>query len=447
MTTIEDLKAASVPLQGDRPFGSKGDQWDDVLCLHMTSGSTGFPKAVAITHGNALSASAGKSVIHQNTEDTKFLNWVAMDHAAALTEMHIRPMFTRAQQIHVPALTVLRDPIMFLRIIERAQINHAFGPMFFHSAILRALNALGTVPDIRLPANLRIISGGEPTNTATCTELVRKYLTKMGAPDNVIISAFGMTETCAGFCFNFNFPKGDIAASRKFGAAGLCNPETLVRIVDFQTGEPKPPGERGEIQLCGPNVFTRYWNNPKATRESFTVDGWFRTGDNGYLTADPNSGHMGFEGDEGRLLTLLGRDRDSLVFNGNKYSLEGLLSNIQDARVPGLDPLWVTVFPVDQNDAAKGFVVLYSPTYEPSEDAAQHLQTVLAVQECCTQWSPLKPKCILAIPEEKFVPKTTLGKLSMFKMREMYMTSKFADFEEAQVGVLAGQGFTLSPGR
>lgn len=111
-----------------------------------------------------------------------------MDHVAALTEMHIRPLFTGAQQIHVPATTVLADPTMFLRIIERAQINHAFGPMFFLSALLRALRASKSPLDIRLPANLRIVSGGEQVNTATCTELVQ-YLTKMGAPDNVIIPA------------------------------------------------------------------------------------------------------------------------------------------------------------------------------------------------------------------------------------------------------------------
>lgn len=110
-----------------------------------------------------------------------------MDHVAALIEMHVWPMFAGAQQLHVPAAVILADPIMFLRIIERGRINHAFGPMFFQSALLRALRASRATSTLRLPPDIRIVSGGETTNTVTCTELVRQYLIKMGAPDNVII--------------------------------------------------------------------------------------------------------------------------------------------------------------------------------------------------------------------------------------------------------------------
>ncbi|KAG8696830.1 hypothetical protein FRC08_006911 [Ceratobasidium sp. 394] len=190
-TSIGALLGLTTTKPGSRPFESRGDQWNDVLCLHLTSGSTGFPKAVAITHGNALSASAGKSTIHGNTPDTRFLNWLSMDHAAGLIEFHIRPIFTRASQFHIPSHTVLADPLIFLRVLSHAQIDHAFGPMFFQSALLRALKQAkpGDLDGVRLREGLRIVSGGEATNTATCTDLVRTYLVKLGAPHNVIIPA------------------------------------------------------------------------------------------------------------------------------------------------------------------------------------------------------------------------------------------------------------------
>ncbi|KAG8709220.1 hypothetical protein FRC08_018481 [Ceratobasidium sp. 394] len=62
-----------------RPFESREDQWDDVLCLRLASGSTGFTKAVAITHGNALSSSAGKSATHRKGPETRFLNVRSFD--------------------------------------------------------------------------------------------------------------------------------------------------------------------------------------------------------------------------------------------------------------------------------------------------------------------------------------------------------------------------------
>lgn len=209
-----------------------------------------------------------------------------------------------------------------------------------------------------------------------------------------------MSETCAGFCvspfltldsgllrpvvcqFNFNFPQNDIAASRAFGAQGVRSPGTLVRIVDFHTGERKAPGLPGELQVRGPNVFIGYWNNLIATNRAFTSDGWFRTGDSAYLTPGPDCDVHGLHGDESRLLVVVGRDRDSLVVDGRKYALEDLLSHIQDLDEPGLDPLWVSAFPLDQTDATQGYVILYKPTYQPLDNRFQHGQTVLAVYKC-----------------------------------------------------------------
>ncbi|KAG9080693.1 hypothetical protein FRC06_006254 [Ceratobasidium sp. 370] len=436
-TSIGALQHTSIPTErNEAPLARRGDQWDDVLCLHLTSGSTGFPKAVTITHGNALSASAGKSALHRTKPETRFLNWLSMDHAAGLGEFHIWPMFARANQIHIPSRIVSSDLLVFLRVLSHAQIDHAFGPMFFLSALLRALkrSTAESLDGVRLREGLRIVSGGEATNTATCAELVRKYLVKLGAPDNVLISAFGLTETCAGFSFNFSFPASDIARSRPFGAHGLRNPSTEVRIRSFSPPySPQPPGTAGEIQLRGPNVFKKYWNQPSATSKAFTEDGWFKSGDTGYLTPDPESGYHGLTGDAGRMLVVLGRDRDSLVLDGKKYALEELLSYIQDAEIDGLDPLWCTVFPIDQRDARQGFVLLYRPTYDPAADPNQHEQT-------CVEWSPLRARTILAIQEEQFVPKTTLGKLSRFKMREMYMAGKFKAEQEAQRAALIAVG-------
>ncbi|KAG9121031.1 hypothetical protein FRC07_003185 [Ceratobasidium sp. 392] len=413
-TTVGSLQRASYVAQNGiqaQPFSikSRDDQWDDVLCLHLTSGSTGFPKAVAITHGNALSSSAGKSAIFKTSTETRFLNWLSMDHAAGLIEFHIWPLFARTNQVHVPSGLVLSDLLVFLRILSHAKIDHSFGPMFLLSALLRALKRAGGLEEVRLKEGLRIVSGGDPKHTTTCAEL-ENYLVKMGAREDVIISALPS------------------------GAHGLRTPETSLRICSFSPPYSlQPPGAAGEIQLKGPNVFTKYWNNPKSTASAFTNDGWFRTGDTGYLstTCDPKGGDL--EGDDARSLVVLGRDRDSLVHNGKKYALEELLSRIQDAEIEGLDPMWCTVFPIDQEDPKKGYVLLFRPTYDPVEASKEHDKAVKG----CISWSPLRPHTILAIREEQFVHKTTLGKLSMFKMRQMYLAGKFSTEEQAQAGVLS----------
>ncbi|KAG9121442.1 hypothetical protein FRC07_002601 [Ceratobasidium sp. 392] len=213
--------------------------------------------------------------------------------------------------------------------------------------------------------------------------------------------------------------------------AAFVPPKPLLEFAFFSPPYSlQPPGAAGEIQLKGPNVFTKYWNNPKATTSAFTNDGWFRTGDTGYLstTCDPKGGDL--KGDDARSLVVLGRDRDSLVHNDKKYALEELLSRIQDAEIEGLHPMWCTVFPIDQEDSKKGYVLLFRPTYDPAEAPKDH-------EKACINWSPLRPHTILAIREELFVPKTTLGKLSMFKMRQVYLAGKFSTDEQAQAGGLS----------
>lgn len=379
-----------------------------------------------------------------------------MDHAAGLIEMHIRPMFVCAQQLHVSAASIISDPILFLRVIERAQADRTFAPMFLLSALLRALRLPTTqLPDIRLPQGLKIVSGGESTNTAACATLVREYLVKLGAEENVIIPGFGLSETCAGVFFNFDFPRGDLAALRQFGAHGLPIPGIEFRIVDWDSSSgsegkgtsisgnsgigaaaPAP----GELQLRGKCVFSHYWNDTVATSKAITADGWFRTGDAARYV-DDNDNKKG----KRRLLQVVGRDRDSLTVNEMRYSLEELLSRVQESGIPGLDPLWVTGFLVGDQESKKvecvmerGYMVLYRPTYEPENEPEQHVQTVLSIRKYCKDWSPLDPKSILAVPEERFVRKTTIGKLSRFKMRQLYLAGKMDDLERVQKAILDG---------
>jgi len=111
-----------------------------------------------------------------------------------------------------------------------------------------------------------------------------------------LLERYGMTETgmnCS------NLLKGE----RRLGSVGLPLAGVEVRVVDPENDEPLQDGEIGEVQLRGPNVFKGYWKQPQKTAESFSADGWFRTGDLGSLAAD------GY-------LTLCGRSKDLIISGG-----------------------------------------------------------------------------------------------------------------------------------
>jgi malonyl-CoA/methylmalonyl-CoA synthetase len=90
---------------------------------------------------------------------------------------------------------------------------------------------------------------------------------------------------------------------RRIGSVGLPLPGVKVRVVDSETGQILPAAEIGDVQLRGPNIFKGYWRQPEKTNESFSADGWFKTGDLGYLEAD------GY-------LTLRGRSKDLIISGG-----------------------------------------------------------------------------------------------------------------------------------
>lgn len=152
-------------------------------------------------------------------------------------------------------------------------------------------------------ASLRaLISGGESNVVDTCEKLT-SILWQHGAPQSFIRPGFGMTETCAGSIYNAtNCPYYDIAQGAEFCSLGDCIEGIQTRIVRPDETE-AGMNEIGSLEVSGPVVFDSYYNDEKATREAFTHDGWFKTGDLGFL-------------DSSKRLRLTGRDKDIIVING-----------------------------------------------------------------------------------------------------------------------------------
>lgn len=341
LKTIEDLEATPTHLlehrKGRSLQGYRKSQ-DDVAVLLLTSGSTGSPKAVALTHRQILHAVVGKSQLHHTTEDDVFLNWTGFDHVANLTEIHLHALSLGADQVHLPGSAVLADPTVFLDKISSHKVSYTFAPNFFLASLVdrlhytkpkpskgkenvcpphhRSTSAFqipnrpksngenrGPLPKVVCLSSLRaLISGGESNMVTTC-EALTKLLQHLGARKSFIRPGFGMTETCAGAIYNtVDCPVYDVGRKATFACLGECIPGIQYRIWT-QDGFIAKEDEVGELQVKGDVVFKCYYNDKCSTMKSFTEDGWFRTGDRGFK--DP----------KGRL-HLTGRDNDMIVING-----------------------------------------------------------------------------------------------------------------------------------
>jgi acyl-CoA synthetase (AMP-forming)/AMP-acid ligase II len=233
------------------------------LILH-TSGSTGRPKRVPIRHRN-LAASAANIVQHYNLSgDDVALCAMPLFHVHGLVASTIST-FASGGTLVVPSKF---NPLSFWRTVRDCRVTwYSAVPTIHHLLLSRAGDERPQGAE-----GLRFIRS---CSAALPPEMMAKMEQVFGAP---VLEAYGMTEASHQMCSNPQPP-----AARKAGSVG---PGTGVKVSIMDgKGNHLAQGERGEVAIQGPNVVDGYENNPEANAASFT-QGWFRTGDQGYLDAD-----------------------------------------------------------------------------------------------------------------------------------------------------------------
>ncbi|MER7786905.1 non-ribosomal peptide synthetase [Streptomyces sp. NPDC097640] len=400
--TVEELGHASA--EHDRLHTPAPD---DLALLMLTSGSTGASKAVRLTHANLLAAQAGKAGALELGPDDTSLNWISVDHIAAI-EAHLLPMLNGARQVMTTPATVLADPVEFLRLVAAHRVRVTFTPNFLFGQLNQALAQRPPAPEeLDLSQVRHIISGGEATVTATVRAFLRT-LARYGLREDVIVPAFGMTETCAGSVFNRDFaardldtefpPLGRPVRGLRIRIAG--GDGTVLATTDRPGTGPGTP-EPGEVQLRGTMVSDGYFGNDQATAQAFTPDGWFRTGDLGHL--DP----------EGRLM-LVGRTKDSIIVSGvNYYShdLEAVLDELD-----GVKRGQVAAFPIRPDGAdSEQLAVAFVPAGDPADESALYRAIVAIRSSTVLHWG-FRPQLILPVTEAE-IPRGNLGKVQRSRLR------------------------------
>lgn len=414
------IKVSETP-NGDQIQSSrvvKNKSRDDPAIFMLTSGSSGNAKAVCLRHGQLLTALQGKSMHHGTTPDDNFLNWIGMDHVANLSEVHLHAMSLGAEQVHVQAADLLEKPLSFLSLMHKHRVGYTFAPNFFLAALRRQLEDIsGSIFEARyfdLSSLKALISGGEANVVETCaalTDQMRQYNIK----GDVIRPGFGMTETCAGSIYGKACPTYDIENKLEFTSLGTCIPGLEMRVITTDGMEARP-NEIGELQLDGPVVFKGYFNNPQATKESFTDDGWFITGDRALIDSKGN-------------LQLAGRAKESIIINGVKYFPHELETALEEAEIPGTTPSYNVVFPHrPKGSDTETLCVVYLPTYDP-QDTKARTQTTDAITKVTSMTCGVRPYETIPL-ELSHLPKSSLGKISRAKVRAAFESGTYLDIQK-----------------
>ena len=234
---------------------------DDVALLIHTGGTTGVPKAAALTHANLMA----------NVEES--IAWVPVLHEGAEVFYCILPLF-HAFGFTIGFLAGLRlgatiamfpkfDTAMVLAAQRRLPCTFFLGVPPMYERLLAAAEST----NVDLSSIHFSLSGAMPLSASLADQWEQ-------ATGGLMIEGYGMTESSP---ILLGSP---LASSRARGALGIPFPSTQVKIVDPENPSHEvPEGEVGELIARGPQVFSGYWNQDDETTEVFTQDGWLRTGD------------------------------------------------------------------------------------------------------------------------------------------------------------------------
>lgn len=357
--------------------GTVDVQTDDIACILYTSGTTGKPKGAMITHGNLAS-----NAITLNK------SWGFNSHDVLL---HALPIF------HVHGLFVALNCVLlsgasmvFLESFNASELIKHLAKATVLMGVPTYYTRLLAHSDFLPPAyqNMRLfISGSAPL----LKEVSDEFFNKTG---HRVLERYGMTETVM-------IASNPLNGERIPGSVGTALPGIKLRIV-ADDGTVLGKNETGNIQLTGPNVFKGYWRKAEKTKEEFTDDGYFKTGDVGYI-------------DDNSYLSIIGRSKDLIISGGyNVYPKEvetiiNEFENIKESAVIG----------VPHPDFGEGVVAVIVSNESDSESFSETKLIQFLKQKLANY---KVPKLIFQLDK---LPINVMGKVQKNILREQYQ-NKFS---------------------
>jgi acyl carrier protein len=411
IVTPEELIAAPV-----RPRFRAGSS--DIALLQYTSGSTGDPKGVVLTHANLLANIRALGQATKAGPEDVFVSWLPLYHDMGLISAWLGSLYHGMPLVLMSPLAFLARPVRWLQAISRHRGTISGAPNFAYELCVRNITD-ASLRELDLSSWRLAFNGAEPVRPATLESFACRFA-PCGLRRQSLTPVYGLAESSVGLTMPplERGPHIDVILRDPFVRSGnavramTSNTDTVsipacgrplpgqeIRVVD-EVGHELPERRIGHLQFRGPSATAGYYRNPEATRK-LRHDGWLDSGDYAYMV-------------EGEVY-ITGRVKDLIIRGGRNfypYDLEAAIGNL-----PGVRRGCVAVFASPDPVTGTERLVIMAETREQDEsvrsDLRRHINAA-ALDVIGTAADDI----VLAPPHA--VPKTSSGKIRRIASRQAY---------------------------
>ncbi|HWQ95397.1 MAG TPA: AMP-binding protein [Gammaproteobacteria bacterium] len=412
ITTVGELSSAA------EKFTPVAIKSQDIAFLQYTSGSTGNPKGVVLTHANLLANIRAMGEAAQVSSKDVFVSWLPLYHDMGLIGAWLGSLYFACQFVVMSPLTFLAHPARWLWAIHRYRGTLSAAPNFAYELCLRKIEDR-EIEGLDLNSLRMAFNGAEPVSPDTVVKFTQRFA-RYGLRPDVIAPVYGLAESSVGLAFpppgrgplidriqrdaftrtGNAVPAGnDETDVLRFVACGQPLPGHQIRIVD-DTGREIAERVEGRLEFKGPSATSGYFRNPEQTRNLFHGD-WLDSGDLAYIA--------------GVDVYITGRVKDIIIHAGRNiypHELEEAVGNI-----PGIRKGCVAVFGSPDPASRTERLVVMAETREKGAEVLDKLR--LEINSLSSDLLGSPPDDIVLAPVHS-VLKTSSGKIRRAASRELY---------------------------
>jgi 1-acyl-sn-glycerol-3-phosphate acyltransferase len=415
--SVANLEASTALFNLPPPSGS-----DSVALIQYTSGSTGDPKGVVLSHSNLLANIRAMGAVMEASSADVFVSWLPLYHDMGLIGAWLGCLHFAAPLYAMSPMSFLVRPESWLWAIHRFRATFSASPNFGFEFCLNKI-ADADLEGLDLNSLRMVANGAEPVSVQTLRQFIDRF-GRYGFPARAMAPVYGLAECSVGLAFPpLGCPPIIDRVNRDRlstdGVAEPARPEDLKPLEIVSCGQPLPGheirivdeagrelGERreGRLEFRGPSTTRGYFHNETKTRELFH-DSWLDSGDRAYMAG----------GD----VCITGRVKDIIIRAGRHIYPQEVEEAV--AEIPGIRKGGVAVFGVTDSQTGTERVIVLAETRETDVNARAALEA--RAQEIANDVAGTPPDEIVLAPPGT-VPKTSSGKIRRSAAKELYSSGR-----------------------